>query len=337
MDFQLKYIQAVKCKRTGKTYYYFRRGGVSGGAIDGDPGSPEFIASYQRIAAGFAKSPSRPSPGTFDDLISKYYAGPEFAALAPSSKSSYRTYGEVLRQAFGRFKVSDIKRRHVLALRDRLSDKPSACNLTMKIAKLVFEYGIDREWIEANPAMKLKQLKTGEHLPWTDDEVERFIEGAEPELAFAVLLALFTGQRISDVVRMSWTDIEDGGINVRQQKTGTQLWIPMHPELAEALPLIPKRGVTILTEPDGRSWTPGRLRERLRKTLPALKIYKVFHGLRKTAAVRLAEAGCSEEEIKSITGHQSSQVLAHYTKSASQKRRARSAIAKLSVYRTVKQ
>ena len=48
----------------------------------------------------------------------------------------------------------------------------------------------------------------------------------------------------------------------------------------------------------------------------------VLHGLRKTAARKLAEAGCTEEEIKSITGHATSRMVAHYTKGADRKKRA---------------
>ena len=47
----------------------------------------------------------------------------------------------------------------------------------------------------------------------------------------AVLLARYTGQRQTDVLRMSPNDIEDGGINVVQQKTGKELWVPLHPGL----------------------------------------------------------------------------------------------------------
>ena len=60
-----------------------------------------------------------------------------------------------------------------------------------------------------------------------------------------------------------------------------------------------------------------------------LGIRKVFHGLRKTAAVNLAEAGCSEREIMAITGHQTAQMVDHYVKAASQKNMAKTAIEKL--------
>jgi integrase len=54
------------------------------------------------------------------------------------------------------------------------------------------------------------------------------------------------------------------------------------------------------------------------------------HGLRKAAAARLAELGCTEQEIMSITGHKTSKEIARYTKSANQKVRAERAIDKMS-------
>ena len=55
----------------------------------------------------------------------------------------------------------------------------------------------------------------------------------------------------------------------------------------------------------------------------------VLHGLRKTAARDLADAGCSEEEIKAITGHATSQMVSHYVKTVEKKERATAAIRKL--------
>jgi integrase len=53
------------------------------------------------------------------------------------------------------------------------------------------------------------------------------------------------------------------------------------------------------------------------------------HGLRKAAARRLAEAGCTEHEIAAITGHASLREIVRYTKAADQKRLAAAAMAKV--------
>ena len=54
-----------------------------------------------------------------------------------------------------------------------------------------------------------------------------------------------------------------------------------------------------------------------------------MHGLRKAAARRLAELGCTEHEIAAITGHASIPEVQRYTKAADRKRLAKSAMKKL--------
>ncbi len=54
-----------------------------------------------------------------------------------------------------------------------------------------------------------------------------------------------------------------------------------------------------------------------------------FHGLRKAASVRLAEAGCTPHEIAAITGHASLKEIVRYTATADRKRLAASAMAKM--------
>ena len=55
----------------------------------------------------------------------------------------------------------------------------------------------------------------------------------------------------------------------------------------------------------------------------------VLHGLRKTAARMLAEAGCSEAEIKAVTGHTTSTMVSYYTRAADKRKQATAAILKL--------
>jgi integrase len=53
------------------------------------------------------------------------------------------------------------------------------------------------------------------------------------------------------------------------------------------------------------------------------------HGGRKATARRLAEIGCSANQIAAITGHASLAEVTRYTRAADQKRMAREAMEKL--------
>jgi integrase len=114
-------------------------------------------------------------------------------------------------------------------------------------------------------------------------------------------------------------------LSVRQKKTGTALSIPVHAELAELIAASSTGNLTFLVTEHGRPFTAGSFGVWFRKCcdeagLPAIC---TFHGLRKAACARLAEAGCSANVIASISGHTSLKEVERYTKGADQKRLAR--------------
>jgi enterobacteria phage integrase len=116
---------------------------------------------------------------------------------------------------------------------------------------------------------------------------------------------LFTGQRMSDVSRMAWSDVRDGAIRVVQGKTGAKLAVPLHPELAEVLAAWPRSHQRILTMAFGKPFTPKGFGDWMVDKIgqSGVASRRITHGLRKAAARRLAEAGCSANEIAAITGH----------------------------------
>lgn len=333
MRLTLKYVQEVQSG--GRSYFYYRRDGRRI-RIDGEPGTSKFIENYQQINATFKRPALVVAEGTMNALIAEYRQSADYLGTEPTTKKTYNTYLERVREAFGPDPVASIRRKHILRLRDKYSAKPAACNSIIRLVAKLMAFAVERDWIEHSPATRIKNLPTGEHQPWSDEEVEAFLANATPDLAHVVAIGVYTGQRFGDCIKMLWSDFRDGGVYVKQQKTGAELWIPMHPDLAAWMAKIPRNGVTILTDKAGRSWTHDRFQSRFRTECNRLGMDVTFHGLRKTAAVRLAEAGCTNEETKAITGHKSDQVLAHYTKGARQKKLASAAIAKLTENRSGK-
>ena len=173
----------------------------------------------------------------------------------------------------------------------------------------------------------------GEWHTWTDEEIAayegRWPIGSVARTAFALLL--FTGQRMSDVSRMAWSDVDEGGIRVVQGKTGAKLTVPLHPELAEVLTAWPRSHQRILTTAFGKPFTPKGFGNWMADKIGQSGVPSrcITHGLRKAAARRLAEAGCSANEIAAITGHATLAEISRYTKAAEQRTLARSAISRL--------
>ena len=158
-----------------------------------------------------------------------------------------------------------------------------------------------------------------------------FIEYGVVPLRTAFALHLYTGQRRADVAHMAWTDVVGNAINVVQAKTGARLTIPLHPNLSAALRAWPRKHVDMLTTAFNRPFSDAGYGNMMADAIAdaGLPDRCVLHGLRKAAARRLAEAGCSEKEIAAVTGHTTLKEVARYTRAADQKRLAAGAVAKL--------
>ena len=121
-------------------------------------------------------------------------------------------------------------------------------------------------------------------------------------------LALYTGQRRSDLVKMMWSQFDGEFLEVRQQKTGELLSIPCHKILRAELETMPRQAETILVGERGRAQTAASPSVMVGRTLRDMGVtgYSI-HGLRKNAGKALAEAGCGEREIMAILGHRTLQ------------------------------
>ena len=212
--------------------------------------------------------------------------------------------------------------------------RPGAANLALRKLRTLMGWAIQMSppWAKLDPTAKVKAPKLGTFHTWTDTEIETY-EGHSPigsreRTAFALLF--YTGQRISDVAKMSWRDIEtdaDGSqsIWVVQNKTSKRLLIPLHPALARVLSDWPRANFVMLPTIRGKPTAPDQLSRQLARYIETagLEHRCVAHGLRKAAARTLAEIGCSSKIIASITGHASLSEVERYTAAADQKRLAR--------------
>lgn len=271
--------------------------------------------------------------GSLGALIQDYRKSSEYDALKKSTKVLYeRAMGHL--HPLYRSELKDIRRRHVKRLRDKYKATPAAANHVVGVLSTLMAYAVDMELVDANPCARVKKLKVGQRRPWTDGEIDFALRTLPEMYRRAIVLAVYTGQRLADVLAMRWSDYDGQGIAVAQQKTGERIWVPCHPALQAEIEAWKREGrsaVTILVNNLGqphkvKSFTANVCRE-LRKHLELTGA--VFHGLRVTAATRLAEAGASTHEIAAVTGHRTLAMVQHYTSAADQRKRATSAIAKL--------
>jgi integrase len=139
---------------------------------------------------------------------------------------------------------------------------------------------------------------------WTADDEAAFLKSAPVHLHLPLVLALWTGQRLGDLLRLPWSAYDGTRIRLKQSKTGARVSIPVGAPLKAALDSAAKRGPMILTSSEKRPWTSDGFRASWRKACAKAGIVGVtFNDLRGTAVTRLALAECTEAEIATITGH----------------------------------
>ncbi len=178
-------------------------------------------------------------------------------------------------------------------------------------------------------SIKLPPLKSKGIHTWTEGEIETFkaFHPADSQARLAFSLMLFTGQRRSDVTRMGRQHVLSNCIHVTQQKTGTKLVLPIHPELQVILAAAANDRLTFLVTDRGAPFSQAGFGNWFRDRCDEAGLaHCSAHGLRKAACRRLAEAGCSEKQIAAISGHLSLSEVQRYTRAADQAKLAEQAM-----------
>jgi integrase len=314
----LKYVKPVRTK--GKVYHYFMTGNPAKPRIPlPDPSSPEFGTKYGAYLAVRTKRQKLKAVLTFAELASRYQLSTKYLNRAQGTQRTYLPYIIRMIDMFADWPATDIDRADIRAL---LSDlQPGAQLMQLAVAKNIFGFGVNNDLIEGNPTKDIKiDHESAPHEPWPDAVIEKALLGPA---RLPVALLYFTGQRIGDVCKMRWSDIDDGVITVVQQKTGKELYVPVHSRLEAILAETPRSLTTIVCNAIGKPYSPSALRKVLRKHVGDY----VPHGLRKNAVNALLEAGCSAAMVSAITG-QTMQIVEMYAAKRNNRKLAKTAMGK---------
>ena len=307
--------------------------------LSGVPYADDFMQRYHAALDGNARQlekfkEDRTEPGTIDAVIVNFYRSTDFTKLKASTQKVRRNMLERFRRQHGKKRVALLSPAHIKAIIGAMAERPCAANGLLKALRVLLRHAVDMNLLRDNPARNVRKFAVnseGFH-SWSEDDVAAF--EARHELGcrarVALSLLLYTGQRRSDVVRMGWQHINGELLSVVQDKTGLVLKVPIHPKLGLAIGYMPRNNLTFLLTEAGAPFSAAGFgnwfRDRCNEAgLPHCSA----HGLRKACATRLANAGCTTEQIKAITGHKTLSEVARYTKAADQERNAKQALANL--------
>ncbi|WP_176695944.1 tyrosine-type recombinase/integrase [Phenylobacterium immobile] len=319
--------------RHGKMRHYLRKPGAVQIALPGEYGSKEFMDAYWAACENAPKreimSPNPPPAGSFSQLIELYYRSKAFTGNADITQRTYRNVLEKFRAAHGDKLVRGIRQRHVSKILEELTANAETWR---KVIRIILNLAVERGWIDQHPMAGMRRPRKAKSgfRPWEEEDIAKFEKvhqrGSRERLALTLLL--YTGQRRSDVVGMGRQHVGKGLIRVKQQKTGTELWIPLHPRLKAEIDAAPKTNMTLLVTQYDKPFTAAGFGNWFADAVTAAGLPEgsASHGLRKAAARRLAEAGCTPHQIMAVTGHKNLSEVTLYTASADQRRLAKEAM-----------
>jgi integrase len=217
-----------------------------------------------------------------------------------------------IEKEFGEFPLTALTDRRArgvfMAWRDKLAAASGRrqADYAWSVLARVLSWALDRGLVAANPCTHGGRLYRGSRREsiWTAAGEATFLKRAPTHLRLPLMLALWTGQRQGDLLRLPWSAYDGTHIRLRQSKTGARVVIPVGAPLKAALDTAGKRSTIILVNSEGKPWTSDGFRASWRKACAAAGITGVtFHDLRGTAVTRLAVAGATEAEIATFTGH----------------------------------
>ena len=239
-----------------RTYWYAWKGGP---ALRGEPGTPEFIASYNEAVA----TKVAPRTGTLLTLLFRFQESAEFQfGISPRTRRDYIKQIERIEREFGDFPIRGLDDQRATSIflewRDRLAQTSlRQADYAYGTLARILSWALKRRLIETNPCANGGKLYQGTRVDkiWTDDDVSRFLRAAPPYLKLAMMLAVYTGQRQGDLLRLPWSAYDGTVIKMRQRKTGAYVGVPVADALKTALNSAPKRCPIMLTSSEGKPWT----------------------------------------------------------------------------------
>lgn len=286
-----------------RVHFYAWRGGP---AIHAKPGTPEFVREYHDAHASLR----RPRAGIFMTVIAQYKSSPEFTGLAESSRRAYLGYIKLIENEFGDLPLAALADRRVRGefktWRDSFAATPRKADYAWTTLARIMSFAKDRGIIASNPCERGGRLYVADRTDkiWGEAEIAAVLSAASPEIRLALVLALWTGQRQGDLLRLPWSSYDGSHLRLRQSKTGRRIVMPAGAPLKALLDGTERRSPLILTNSYGRACTSDGFRTSWSKACARAGVSGLtFHDLRGSAVVRLALAEATVPQIATFTGH----------------------------------
>jgi len=239
-----------------RIYYWAWKGGP---ALRGEPGSPKFVQSYNEAVTQKVATPK----GVLLSLLLKFQDSAEFKfSISPRTRRDYVKQIKHVEHAFADFPIKGLDDDRATSIFLEWRDKLALTSLRQAdyaygtLARVLW-WALKRKLIKTNPCADGGKLYQGTRIDkvWSDDDIAQFLRTCPPHLRLPTLLAVNTGQRQGDLLRLPLSAYDGKTIKVRQRKTGAYVPpIPVADALKAALDAA-RRSPIMLTNSEGKPWS----------------------------------------------------------------------------------
>jgi len=276
--------------------------------------------SYTEALMRYAELVQDPDrPVTLGAIMDRYLRE-EVPRLAPSTQAEYTRMLGLLRRVFGHMRPEQVRPSHVYAYLDRRP--PTAGRHEKALLSTVYQAAIRWGLADANPVREVqverRPRQRARYL--TDDEYRAAWERAPEVLRIAMDLAVLTGLRRGDILRLRWQDVTEEGLRVQTGKTGAVVVFEWSPGLRDVIRRCQRlrgrlSGLWLICTRDGQRYTDdgfSAVWQRFQRRLEAEGLPRFrFHDLRRKAAADAERAG-GREYARRLLGHASQAMTARY-------------------------
>lgn len=279
------------------------------------------VKEYSYRMAGGSERVQAPEPVVgIHWLVEKYLSSPEYERLAPATARHYRLYIDDIRDTFGWMSIEHLEdrrsRQAFFEWRDSKAKTPANADHAIAVLRLVLGWAYKRGMLGVNHAREIDTLQppgqSRADIVWSAETFQDFTSKCRPDLAAAMQLAWLTSARLGDVCGWTWDQIDSlGWLVYRPHKTVNssriELHLPTHtlPPLRDLLETLPKTRKPILSMRSGEPMIAdslgGLFRRERERLIPDADLH--FHDLRGSAITSMLDAGCTNAEVASISGH----------------------------------
>jgi integrase len=295
-----------------KTYWYHR---ATRKRLRGQPGSGEFIADF----AIAESSLSDRSAGTFCGLVRAYTLSEEFEKLlAVSTRQQYTRMLTKAEEELGDLPLRALNdprvRKDFLDWREKVAKSSGAREADHRLSAIsaMITWAVDRGHVASNHIKGFKRLYHVDRAEqiWLPDHIRTFMKVAPLQMQRALIIALHSGQRQADILKLPWSSYNGQALTLRQGKASRRgvraspITVRCTGTLCKMLDKLPRSSPIILTTKTGKPFKKRYFASQWKKATQAAGITDLhFNDLRGTAVTMLSEAGNTVQQVASVTGH----------------------------------